>query len=136
MSESISPEEQRQIDELAEAVASDLAQGKSAESVSKTLVKQGWEKGNADAFVAQVQTAIHEYRGSPQGQSAIRDAKRSRNQRNMLVGGLWCVGGTAVTLVTYSAASGEGGGTYVVAWGAIIFGALQFLSGMFGSMRD
>jgi len=46
----------------------------------------------------------------------------------MLVGGLWCFGGTAVTVYTYSAASG--GGTYVVAWGAIIFGGIQFLKGL------
>ena len=33
-------------------------------------------------------------------------------------GALWCVGGLIVTMVTYGAASGPGGGTYVVAWGA------------------
>lgn len=49
-------------------------------------------------------------------------------KRNMLVGGLWCGGGLLVTLFTYMAASG--GGTYVVAWGAIIFGGWQFLKGI------
>ena len=50
-------------------------------------------------------------------------------KRNMVVGGLWCVGGIAVTAVTYSGAS-DGGGHYVVAWGAIIFGAIQFVRGL------
>jgi hypothetical protein len=45
-----------------------------------------------------------------------------------LYGGLWCVGGIIVTAVTYSAASG--GGSYVVAWGAILFGAIQFFRGL------
>ena len=49
-------------------------------------------------------------------------------RRNMLVGGLWCGGGIAVTAITYLNASG--GGTYVVAWGAIIFGGFQFLKGL------
>lgn len=52
----------------------------------------------------------------------------ARGKRDMLVGGLWCGGGLAVTLVTYMAASG--GGTYLVAWGAIIFGGWQFVKGL------
>ena len=47
--------------------------------------------------------------------------------KNMLYGALWCIGGTMVTLATYSAA--QGGGRYLVAWGAILFGAIQFLIG-------
>jgi hypothetical protein len=51
-------------------------------------------------------------------------------KRNMVVGGLWCVGGIVVTAATYSSAS-SGGGRYMVAWGAIIFGAIQFFRGVF-----
>jgi len=47
---------------------------------------------------------------------------------NMAIGGLVFVGGSFVTLVTMSAASG--GGRYIVAWGAIAFGAIQFLAGL------
>jgi hypothetical protein len=36
--------------------------------------------------------------------------------------------GTAVTVLTYEAASG--GGTYVVVWGAILFGAIQAIRGL------
>ena len=53
--------------------------------------------------------------------------RRSEATKNMIVGGLWCVGGIAITAATYSSA--DGGGTYVVAWGAIIFGAIQFFRG-------
>jgi hypothetical protein len=57
--------------------------------------------------------------------NAVKDA----GKKNMLFGALWCIGGLVVTAVTYSAASG--GGTYIVAWGAIIFGAIQFFRGVF-----
>ena len=49
---------------------------------------------------------------------------------NMLVGGIWCVGGIIVTAVTYSMVS-ESGGTYFVAYGAIIYGGYQFVKGLF-----
>lgn len=46
----------------------------------------------------------------------------------MLQGALWCIGGTVVTVASYSAASS--GGRYVVAWGAIVFGATPFFRGL------
>jgi hypothetical protein len=46
----------------------------------------------------------------------------------MLDGALWCGGGILVTGLTYSMASS--GGTYIIAWGAIVIGAIQFLRGL------
>jgi hypothetical protein len=43
----------------------------------------------------------------------------------MLDGALWCGGGILVTFVTYSM-----GGPYIIAWGAIIVGAIQFFRGL------
>lgn len=37
----------------------------------------------------------------------------ARANRNMIVGGVWCVCGIVVTVITY--ANAYGGGTYVVA---------------------
>jgi hypothetical protein len=48
--------------------------------------------------------------------------------RNMGMGLAWFIGGFIVTTATYSAATPGGG--YIVAWGAIAFGALQFFRGM------
>ena len=51
--------------------------------------------------------------------------------RNMAIGGVICLIGILVTVGTYSAAaSSRGGGHYVVAWGAILFGGIQFLKGL------
>ena len=57
---------------------------------------------------------------------------RSAAERKMIFGALWCIGGILVTGATYVAASGPGGGTYFVAWGAIVFGAIRFFSGLSG----
>ncbi len=52
-------------------------------------------------------------------------------KKNLVRGLLWLVGGILVTAVTYSmAASSSTGGTYFVAWGAIIFGGIQFVKGL------
>ncbi len=47
---------------------------------------------------------------------------------NIVVGGIVCVVGVVITASTY--ASAEGGGTYVVAWGGILFGGIQLLKGL------
>ena len=49
--------------------------------------------------------------------------------KDIIVGLLWCIGGIAVTMITYNNASN--GGTYIIAWGAILFGGIQFLKGLF-----
>jgi len=51
----------------------------------------------------------------------------------MIIGGLFCIGGIAVTALTYSAAAG--GGTYVVTWGAILFGGFRFFRGVMAKGR-
>lgn len=62
-------------------------------------------------------------------------ADKTTAKKNMLFGFLWCVGGIVVTVITYANASSGGGGRYVVAWGAIVFGALQFLNGFFRLLK-
>ena len=47
---------------------------------------------------------------------------------NTIIGGLFFFGGLIITFVTY--ASAEGGGAYVVAWGAILFGGIQMFRGL------
>ncbi|WP_299192057.1 TerB family tellurite resistance protein [uncultured Erythrobacter sp.] len=47
---------------------------------------------------------------------------------NTLIGALFFFGGLFVTFATYSAA--EGGGNYVLAWGAILFGGIQMVMGL------
>ena len=61
----------------------------------------------------------------------LRRAKRKAAQKDMAIGAGFCIVGLMITIATYAAAtSSRGGGSYFVAWGAIIFGALQFFRGL------
>jgi len=57
-------------------------------------------------------------------------------QAMMIKGALWCLGGIAVTVISYQSAIGRGGGAYLIAWGAILFGAFEFLGGLFGVLAQ
>lgn len=92
-------------------------QKKSLPETKRLLVEQGLTAEDADIVISNLQ-------------AQMREAKRSAANENMIYGALWCIGGLLVTIITYSAAS-ESGGTYVVAWGAVIFGAIQFFKGLF-----
>jgi len=60
-----------------------------------------------------------------------KQAHRDVAGKNMLFGALWCIGGTLFTMASYQMASEHsGGGTYFIAWGAILFGGIQFLKGL------
>ena len=91
-------------------------QKKSIEETKAALIENGLRAEEADVVIANLQ-------------NQYKQEKRAAGNKNMLYGALWCVGGLLVTILTYSAASD--GGTYVVAWGAVIFGAIQFFKGLF-----
>lgn len=57
-------------------------------------------------------------------------AVRKRALRQIMIGLALLVVGLVVTVATYShASSSQTGGTYIVAWGPIVFGALGALRG-------
>ena len=94
-----------------------ITQKRNAEDVKAMLIQQGYDAASADTVVTELQKADH-------------INKRKRAQADIKVGSGVCVLGIAITVITYSIAS-SGGGTYFVAWGAIAFGFLQFLKGLF-----
>ncbi len=103
------------IEALYAYTAERMANGNSEHEIQRLLVEKGLDTETAGAIVANVAELRTE---------AIRDAAK----KNMIYGALWCIGGIAVTAATYDAASG--GGSYVVAWGAILFGGIQFVRGL------
>jgi hypothetical protein len=67
----------------------------------------------------------------------VRELKHAKGRafeevgrKNMLYGALWCIGGIVVTAMSYLAAANAGGGKYLLAWGAIAFGGIQFFRGV------
>ena len=92
-----------------------LQAGKHPDRVADELEDGGLSGDDADAVVDQLQRAID-------------DAQRGQGKRNMLFGGLWLFGGLAVTIGTMM---GNAGGKIFFAWGAIVFGGLQFFRGVY-----
>jgi len=126
-------EEQNTVDQLAQYVAQNLAEGKDKGGITKELVKLGWVKETAAQFVDNIEEELkiraEEYKRTPEG----RQVMAAQYKRHMLYGILWAAGGTAVTIATYEAASE--GGWFIVAWGAIIFGIIDFFRGLFGWLK-
>jgi|SRR5208282_2547168 len=91
---------------------------------------------NGGASRSQIEVALSE-RGLAASSSAIVldnlfrvKALKAAGLGDIITGGLWCLAGILITALTYAAASSEsGGGTYFVAWGAVVFGGYQALRG-------
>lgn len=115
--------------EVADYVARELAKGQKRGKVVKKLTEQGWPEETANDFVVDVEIQMEAYKRSPQGRAVMADEYK----RHMLHGLLWLVGGLAVTLGTYHAAGA--GGVFFVAWGAVLFGAIDFLRGFVGWLK-
>jgi len=65
------------------------------------------------------------------GANDLARRQRTIAARNMGIGALFLIGGSAVTYLTYEAAAfSPGGGTYFVAWGAILIGAIRFIAAL------
>ncbi|QNN23776.1 hypothetical protein HED60_16365 [Planctomycetales bacterium ZRK34] len=95
--------------------------GVAPEAIREHLIKRGMRSDDADAVVRRLERLKR-----TQLNPAVKVG-----QINMLIGGLICAAGTTVTVVTMMDAFGsEGGGHYIVAWGAIVFGGMQFFRGL------
>jgi hypothetical protein len=92
-----------------------IQQKKDMFEVKRILVDDGLDEESAMTVVTSLD-------------NQITKAKKERAKKDMLYGALWCVGGTVVTFISYSSASG--GGSYVITWGAILFGGIQFFRGL------
>ena len=83
-----------------------LHEKRSPEDVRNALIEGGVELEQADTVVGNLELQIHA-------------AKKAKANKDMLYGALWCVGGTVMTMADIG----------FIFWGAIIFGAIQFIRG-------
>ncbi len=97
-----------------------VKKGMSAAETKKQLISQGLDDESSTIVVNNLEQQINK-------------SRKKGGNKDMLFGALWLFGGIIVTAVTYSSAS-SGGGRYVVAYGAIIFGAIQFIRGIVRSL--
>lgn len=56
----------------------------------------------------------------------IKIAKRKAASKDMLYGALWCIGGTVATIANVG----------FIFWGAILFGGIQFLKGLYNHFNS
>ncbi len=124
-------QKQKNDQEIVQAVYGFAAQmmrdGQPNHKIEKALVEKGLP---ADAARSVVRN-LNQERQRQYGQ-----ANRDAAMRNMAIGGVICVIGLVVSIGSYqAAASSPSGGSYVVAWGAVIFGGFQFLKGLFSMME-
>lgn len=95
-------------------IAEQMKAGCPNSAIEADLIENGVEREAAHALVKQVSDA----------RFMAQSEARERGQSNMSKGALWFIGGSLVTLVTLA----DGGG-FLLAYGAIIGGAVQFLVG-------
>jgi hypothetical protein len=111
----LTPEQRQFVEAIYGAAAHQMRAGIARDAIVKSLMDRGLDAQSAHTVI-----------------SNLTKGQREAAQRNMLIGALFCAGGTAVTVLTYqAAASSPGGGRYLLAWGAILFGAIQFFRGLF-----
>lgn len=92
--------------------------GASLGEIETGLVNEGVDAELIKEIMLEIQGA------TPEGRAAL-------NKRELLHGLYWLVGGILLTVITYSAASSsKGGGTYLIAWGPMLFGGLRFIKAL------
>jgi len=109
------------VQEIYALAAEQMRSGASGPEIQSMLVEKGLNQ-EAAATVIENLTSMRS------------EAVRSAGRKNMLYGALWCIGGIVITAVTYTSA--RPGGTYLVTWGAIVFGAIQFFRGLMQSSGE
>ena len=94
----------------------ELASGTNRNNIIKGLINRGLTQTEADMAFEMAQS---EMLGSSEGQHQLADMYRRRMMRGLVI----TIAGIVITTVSYnSAASSPGGGTYLICWGAILFG--------------
>ena len=114
--------------------ASDTEVSAAAESLSRAShgreFAAWWRRHDHVPAAHAAQSVAHTRTRTPLEHLHSQAHARSAN-RDLTVGGAWLLGGLLVTIASYSlAASSPGGGHYVIASGAMLYGAIRLLRGL------
>lgn len=112
---------------LLDFVKTKLDAGRSKEQIIKDLVKKKANEPDANKAVT---LAVDYLANNPlESKTLLRAYKAGKGKGRLLEGGIYLLIGLGITGFTYYSA--RSGGTYVLAWGAILVGALRILEGFF-----
>ena len=88
---------------------------------------------HAEGMIPQMDTSPDVVRPAPDADAfarqLIESERRAAKTRDLTIGGILLGLGLAITLITYDSAS-QSGGTYVVAYGPMIVGAIRLFKGL------
>jgi len=101
--------------------------------IEAKLVEKGLSREAASTVTNKIFNTSSAFASSSRGQTHFTPSASQRSSGNgglgnMVIGGGIALIGLAVTIGTYSAA--EGGGSYLIMWGPVIFGGIKFLQGL------
>jgi len=114
-------ESQNAVDELVKSVAEQLDAGIPKKDIINRLSEAGLGSFEAEEFVNRVDSLRYE-------------ARKQAGTKDLGCGFLLLLVGAAITLGTWAAA--EGGGSYWVMWGAMVFGAFYILRGLYRKVTN
>lgn len=120
-------EQEQVLQDITKHVIQQLTSGKRQKTIVKKLVKSGLSKDSSRQLVSNLANELDAYKKSPEGRSFLA----AKNKKRMLQGLAWTVVGLIITSTSYASASDQGG-TYLICWGAVLFGFIDFLIGLFG----
>jgi hypothetical protein len=100
-----------------------ISEGKTFTDTKKTLKEMGFDKNVATEIIEAIKLQVLK-------------VKKRQGRKNMLIGAVVTVIGIIVTIFTYMLASENGGGRFIIAWGAVIFGIGQFIRGFLQAVED
>jgi len=124
MEKSALSEDEKKLEELTISTTERLNNGCADFVIIDELKKKGWPENEATDFVKSIYNEVKKEK--------LEIAKGYFN--HMIYGSIWVAAGTAVTLVTYFAA--QDGGFYIAATGAIGWGVIDILRGLFGWLNN
>lgn len=94
--------------------------GMNDDTIKRQLIKKGLTEKDSLTIIANLN-------------KEVTGARKRRAKKDIIYGFLWFAGGSIVTAVTFAGASA--GGSYFVAYGAIIFGGFQCIKGLINYYR-
>ena len=114
-------------------VAQLLSEGEAPKSaIVDELVDQNWNLLDAEEFIKKVEyELLNKKKYQP---TTERQKLAAKYKKTMLGGAITAVVGTIITIVSLNVATNSGG-TYLICWGAIIFGIISLFSGLIGWLR-
>ena len=96
-----------------------VVEGKNSKQIAEELVQAGWPEDSATRYVTDTE---QQFKQSSEGRQILA----GKHKRGMLHGTLWVGGGLALTAAT---------GGFLIFWGAVIFGLVDFLRNLAGWLK-